>query len=203
MPNWCYTSIVITTKNPDKTKLEDLAKKISDWSHKQFCDTGEGGFRDGWLGNIVGNSGIAHPLEANSPRCRGTLTSVYYEHEQINLSTETAWAPMMQMWQMIIDKYLPRAEIIYSAEETGCCFFCTNDPDVVGKYYIDIWEPPEEFEDEESEYEATEEYTVQFLQRVLKTDETDIDKLLEKAEEDEDSWFAVNKWQNCPISELN
>ena len=200
MPNWCYTNITIN--HYDKAKLEDLSKKISDWSHKQFCDTGENGFRDGWLGNIVGNSGIADPMKDGSPRCRGTLTSIYYEHEQINLSTETAWAPMMQMWQMIIDKYLPDADITYSAEESGCDLFCTNDPDLTGKYYIDVWEPPEEFENEEGDYEADEDYAIKFLQRVLKTDEPDINKLFEKLNDIEDNWFSINKWQDCPISEL-
>ena len=196
MPNWCYTSITIN--HSDKSKLEDLADKISEWSHKDFC---ENGFHDGWLGNIVGNSGIADPMSDKSPRCRGTLTSIYYEHEQINLSTETAWAPMMTMWQMLIDKYLPDADITFSAEEPGCGLYCTNDPDLAGKYEIDIWEPPEEFENEESGHEVSEEYTVKFLQRVLKTEESDINKLIKMHDNDDDPWFCINEWKTCEISE--
>ena len=196
MPNWCYTNIVINHK--DKTKLEDLANKISEWSHKDFCDNG---FHDGWLGNIVGNSGIANPLEADSPRCRGTLTSIYFDNGQINMSTETAWAPMMKMWQMIIDKYLPDADIWYTAEEPGNCIFESNDPDVIGKYYIDIWEPPEGFEDEESIYEAEEDDVIDFLQRVLKTKENNIDVLFNMTDEIEDRWFSINMWTDCDISD--
>ena len=199
MPNWCYTSIVIN--HNDNAKLEDLADKIAEWSHKQFCDTGEFGFRDGWLGNIVGNSGVGDPTKDDCPRCRGTLTSIYFENGQINMSTETAWAPMMQMWQMIVDKYLPDADIWYTAEEPGNCIYESNDPDVIGKYYVDIWEPPEEFEDEESIYEAEEDDVIDFLQRVLKTEEKNIDVLLNMADEIEDRWFSINMWTNCDISE--
>ena len=196
MPNWCYTNIVINHHN--KTKLEELSKKIIEWSHKDFCDNG---FHDGWLGNIVGNSGIANPLDKDSPRCRGTLTSIYYEHEQINISTETAWAPMMQMWVMLCNKYLPDADIWFSAEEPGCELFESNDPDVIGKYYIDIWEPPEEFENEESMWDAGEDVAIDFLQRVLKTDEKDINKLLEMQDELDDRWFGVHVWSECDVND--
>ena len=196
MPNWCYTNINIC--HNDKDKMKDLYDKIMEWTSKNYSDNG---FGVTWLGNIVGFSGIADPDKDVYPRCRGTLSSISFDNNQINLSTETAWAPMMQMWQMIVDKYLPDADIWYTAEEPGNCIFESNDPDVIGKYYIDIWEPPEEFEDEESIYEAEEDDVIDFLQRVLKTEEKNIDALFIMADEIEDRWFSINMWANCDISE--
>ena len=196
MPNWCYTNITIS--HHDETKVEDLYKKICEWSHKDFC---ENGFHDGWLGNIVGNSGIADPLGKDAPRCRGTLNSIYFEGGQISLSTETAWAPMLKMWRMLLDKYLPDAELIFTAEEPGCGLFETNDPDVIGKYYIDVCDDPPEDADKDycdSCWDAEEDYTRTFLQKALKTEESDINKLIKM---NDDSWFYVSQWEESRMEE--
>jgi hypothetical protein len=109
---------------------------------------------------------------------------------------------MLEMWRLLCDKYLPGADIYYTAEESGNGLYQTNDPNIDGTYYIDIWEPPEEFEDEESMYEAEESDAIEFLQRVLKTEETDIQKLIDMSNEIDDPWFSVNKWELREIDEV-
>ncbi len=199
MANWCYTNITISHK--DQGLLEGFFEKIEEWTSKDYV---KNDFGHNWLGNIVGNSGIAkwtddfHTDSGEYIKARGTLNERHLNKGYINLATKTAWGPMMRMWVLVCEKYLPGAEIIFTAEESGNLLYQTNDPDLEGKYYIDVWEPPEEFEDIESDFEASEEYTIAFLQKVLKTDVTDINELL-KLSEDED-WFFVDKWQRVDLS---
>ena len=208
MPNWCYTNITIV--HNDKDKLKAFFDKVEEWRKKPYKTNDFDTYTLGWLGNIVGNSGLAVWTKKENGRedfvpsisCRGSLQSFELMDGQINLNTETAWGPMLEIWKLLCDKYLPGAEIYYTAEESGNCLYQTNDPDVIGKYYIDIWEPPEEFEDEESMYDAEEDVTIDFLQRVLNTSEKDIGKLLSMADDIDDPWFSINKWDSVEIYEV-
>ena len=208
MPNWCYTNITIV--HNDKDKLKAFFDKVEEWRKKPYKTNDFDTYTLGWLGNIVGNSGLAVWKKKENGRedfapsisCRGSLQSFELMDGQINLNTETAWGPMLEMWKLLCERYLPGAEIYYTAEESGNCLYQTNDPDMIGKYYIDIWEPPEEFEDEESMYDAEEDVTIEFLQRVLKTDEKDIDKLFSMAEDIDDPWFSINKWDSVEVNEI-
>ena len=208
MPNWCYTNINIC--HNDKNKLKEFFNKVEEWRKKPYKTNDFDTYSLGWLGNIVGNSGLAEWKVKENGRedfvpsisCRGSLQTFELHENSINIDTETAWGPMLEMWRLLCDKYLPGADIYYTAEESGNGLYQTNDPNVDGTYYIDIWEPPEEFEDEESMYEAEESDAIEFLQRVLKTEETDIQKLIDMSNEIDDPWFSVNKWELREIDEV-
>jgi hypothetical protein len=208
MPNWCYTNINIC--HNDKEKLNAFFDKVEEWSDKQYKTNDFDNGTLGWLGNIVGNSGLAEWKVKENGRedfvpsisCRGSLQTFELHDNSINIDTETAWGPMLEMWRLLCDKYLQGADIYYTAEESGNGLYQTNDPDVAGTYYIDIWEPPEEFEDEESIYEAEEDDVIDFLQRVLKTEEKNIDALLIMAESIDDPWFSIHKWELVDIDEV-
>ena len=207
MPNWCYTNITIY--HDDEEKLKAFFNMVEEWRKKPFKKNDFDLYTLGWLGNIVGNSGIAEWKEREDGRedfvpniaCRGSLQTFELHGNRININTETAWSPMLEMWKLLCDKYLPEADITFTAEEPGNCLYQSNDPDVVGKYCIDVWETPDDFEEAESIWEATEEETREFLQRALKTDETDIKKLINMSSEViDDAWFSVNEWEECDIS---
>ena len=205
MPNWCYTNITIC--HNDKNKLKDFFDKVEEWIKKPYKTNDFDTYSLGWLGNIVGNSGLAEWKVKENGRedfvpsisCRGSLQTFELHENSINIDTETAWGPMLEMWRLLCDKYLPGADIYYTAEESGNGLYQTNDPNVDGTYYIDIWEPPEEFEDEESMYEAEESDAIEFLQRILHTQETDINKLIDMADSIDDPWFSINKWDLVDI----
>ena len=205
MPNWCYTNINICHNN--KNKLKDFFDKVEEWRKKPYKTNDFDTYSLGWLGNIVGNSGLAEWKAKENGRedfvpsisCRGSLQTFELHDNSINIDTETAWGPMLEMWRLLCDKYLPGAEIYYTAEESGNGLYQTNDPDVADTYYIDIWEPPEEFEDAESMYEAEESDAIEFLQRILHTQETDINKLIDMADSIDDPWFSINKWDLVDI----
>lgn len=213
MPNYCYTTITIIHK--DERKLKDFYEKVGGWAKKTYSKNGfdcpEIGYY--WLGNIVGNSGLAkwtkkeNGTEDFVPNisCRGTLQSLELRDNQISISTETAWCPMLEMWQLLCEKHLKGAEIYYVADQDGDGMYQTNDPDVIGKYNIDIVDTvPDEFEDfAESNYEATQEVVVELLQRVLRTLETDMDKLLRKLDvSDESEWLHIHPWKTVELNEV-
>lgn len=212
MPNWCSNNITIC--HNDNEKLKALYENIKKWSKKTYHDNGFDYPKCGsyWLGNIVGNAGLSEWNNERNDfvpniRCRGSLNDLSYEDGHIHIRTETAWEPMLLMWDKLREKYLPDAEIWFNAEESGCGLYATNDPDIIGTFYVDVWEPPEEFADEESMYEVDADCVVQFLQKVLKTEESDIKKLLEMSDEmfdsgDVEQWYSIHMWESAEITDF-
>lgn len=190
MPNWCNTDITI--KHEDKALVKALYDKIEDWTSRDYK---ENDFGNGWLGNVVLGSGI----DADDLRYRGMITSCELADDSIILWTETAWGPMVKMWQRIVDRYLPGAEITFSAEEPGNGIYETNDSCYDGLYVIDIWGDQPDGMLWDSQWEASEETVKKFCQEALKTEETDIEKLLEMAAELD--WVAINRWELCKIED--
>ena len=193
MPNWCYTKIDIISQN--KNQLSELHRLLNEWTSKNFM---ENGFGFNWLGNIVGHSGIGtvDTGDENELRCRGTLDYNDLENGILHVDTCTAWAPMLKMWQKLVEKYVPDAEIIYAAEEPGCELFETNDPDYIGLYIIDSMR-----EDVCSDYEATEEDVIGVLQQILNTTENDLDDLLWEFTDSNIDDIYIHKWQSGNIGD--
>ena len=201
MPNWCWTQIRITSCSEEK--LKDLCEKIKEWTSKPYI---KNDWDNNWLGNVVGFSGIAkwneedHNFhsELGIVACRGCIESVDYKDGNLQINTETAWTPMVQLWELICQKYLyDDYELFYVAEEGGNCIYTTNDPNVEGTYIIDIYDTPPDDLEWESQWEVSEEVVIKFCQEAFKTDETDLDKLLELAGESE--WVGINKYEYCEI----
>ena len=197
MPNWCYTNITIT--HNDEEKVKNLENLINEWTSKDYM---KNGFGHTWLGNVVlgANIGTVDTNPKTDIRCRGKLSNIDRNGNELIINTETAWAPMMQIWKKVIDKYLPDAEILYTAEECDCGLYYTNDPDVQNHYCIDSWD----CEEIESDYEATEDRVIEVLQELLDTAENDIETLFEMFEDSNcfDS-MSINEWKFVDIDELN
>ena len=187
MPNWCYTNITISHENPQKIKkFNDLLDK---WTSKNYM---ENGFGLEWLGNVVGNSGIDTADEKHDfkVRCRGRIIYKAFDDKVITIDTETAWVPMLQMWIKVLERYLPDAELIYTAEEPGCGIYYTNDPTVKDSYYIDSWSQEVCTNPEGHESEA-----INVLQKLLKTDECNIKRLTEMLNKSNVDDVIINQWE--------
>ena len=134
MPNWCFTNITLNCKSNDVAKR--VHDKIDQWTSTNAI---ENGFGENWLGNVLINSGCRKGEEINTtncPRCRGDIVWLDVSENQVNIQTETAWSPMMEMWREVCEKAFPEEdiEIIYTSEETGMWEFYTNDPYYRDKY---------------------------------------------------------------------
>lgn len=198
MPNWCSTQITIHHDDVNKLKLLDAL--IDDWTSKNYKANG---FGLTWLGNIVGNSGVATIDEdyKTDVRCRGSMTykDLNLDGNELIIDTETAWAPMLQMWIRILNKYLPDAELTYRTEEPGCEIYCTNDPYLINKYVIDSWD-----DNIESDWEASEESVTKLLQKLLLTEETNIKSLIREFEESEYTEnISIHQWEYVNENELD
>ena len=188
MPNWCLTTITIENANVDELiKFNSLLDK---WTSKNYM---ENDFGLNWLGNVVGNSGIGTVDEGKESdmECRGHIIYRELVNNLLFVETETAWVPMLELWMKLLDKYLPNAELTYTAAEGGCGIYSTNDPTLIGMYYIDS------FSDEiETETIATENAVRQLLQYLLNTSEPDIDKLIVLLEGSEyQDELQIHKWE--------
>lgn len=194
MPNWCMNRITINHENVNE--LEKLNNLINEWTSKNYCDNG---FGLNWLGNIVGNSGIDSRDNGDfNVRCRGTIDYNEIIDNKLLIDTSTAWSPMIKMWKLILEKYLPDAELIYEAEECGCELYWTNDPAMENAYVFDAYDCG----DIESDWEMKEEYLVKELQKLLNTSETNINKLLDMFDNSEWSEkISIHKYEFVEIED--
>ena len=178
MPNWCYTNITI--RHESEKEIQNLEELINRWTNKNYM---ENGFGHNWLGNIVLGSGVGtvDTCKETDLSCRGSITDYHRTGNELVINTETAWSPMMKMWVKILEKYLPDAELLYNADECGMGINDTNDPDLVDKYILDYYGD----ENIESDWEADEDTVRKTLQKLLDTTETDVEKLIQMAYEDD------------------
>lgn len=209
MPNWCYTNF---TFHGNKTEIEDFHGKIKEWTSTVLEKSD---FGEAWLGNIVSGAGLKDRIdsETNRIRCRGSLVflgdiELYSEDTAtFTLDTETAWAPMGAMWSAVIEKLdYKTVGFSYMAEECGCEVYEIYDPygDYDDLYYVDVFIDGEDLENDDLKkfdnvrYYASDEDLLEALQHLLKTDETNIQDLIQKAEEypfkSEDTYIRVHKY---------
>lgn len=200
MPNWCSTSIYI--KHNDTKKLEELYNNINQWMRK---DAMENGFTN-WLGNIVLNAkiGTVDTDKKTDLKCRGGIVFLDFDdfNDAIIIDTETAWVPMLKIWQKLIDKYLPDADIIFEATEPGCGIFVTNDADLQGKWLVDCWGFYEDWIEEGFYESIPKDVLINCLKKGLKTDCDDIDTLIPMFNKSEASEHAsINEWDYISLNE--
>ena len=129
MPNWCTTSYVF---RGNENEIRDFYNKIKSFTSKERISNGFGNF---WLGNIVDGFGF----DWKEIRCKG-LIDYFPEPEDIDsdrleLSTETAWYPMTDMWDKIIEMYYPSITYVLIAEEPGCDVYINTD--IEGEYFTE------------------------------------------------------------------
>lgn len=205
MPNWCSTNLTF------KHKTEAEAKRFYDLVMSWRKNAMDNGFGDEWLGNFCLNSGVGfwdgdmRDKDGENLFCRGSLFDWELDGTYVYIGEESAWSPAMRMWRLICEKHNFDCEIEFFAEECGCCLYATNDPNLEGTYEIDVFrDPPEWFKDADTEHEASLESAVEFLQKALRTDETDLDKLREMEKKSDDcDWFSVHEWEHSEPDEWN
>lgn len=176
MPNWCSTTITINSDN--EIELKNLYEKLKLWTSKDYM---KNGFGHSWLGNVVlgAEIGTVDTDAKTDVRCRGNIVYMDYQNSQIVIETETAWAPMLDLWRKVIDKYLPNAELLYVAVEPGSELYCSNDSYYNNLYYVDAFD----FEEDVSQYDASPDYVIKLLQKLLKSEEANICILLSQFQE--------------------
>lgn len=106
MPNWCSTKFVFIGNAQDIT---DIYNKITEYTSSSI---GKSDFENCWLGNVLIGFGLGDRInsEADRLRCRGSITDIgeidnRYDNFSFEFWTDTAWCPMVRMWNEIIAKH--------------------------------------------------------------------------------------------------
>lgn len=130
MPNWCSTTIYF---HGEKEEITELHNKIKEHTSKTFVPTD---FGQTWLGNILYGVGLEDRIDAaeNRIRCRGSIT--YFDEIvdsdgecSFRIDTETAWAPMICMWEETIKKLGYKSiGFSFQSEECGMGEYFMYDP---------------------------------------------------------------------------
>ena len=143
MPNWCMNTI---TFNGPEEPIKELKDFISE--QRDIPNVAELGHfaTNTWLGTFLGRAGFNY----DDYECRGQIVDwpddIVGEKGpgSFTIQTETAWSPMIAMWDAIAKKFSDEIEIIYTAEEPGMAIYSTNDPAMRSHYNGDKFDELDE-----------------------------------------------------------
>ena len=150
MPNWCFTSYVVTG---EEKEVCDLYEKMLSLEEREES-LAENGFGKSWLGNLVTLLGG----DWNTIYCRGDWSDLTKDDDNgaLRFDTETAWCDADETIAFLQEKY-PNLEFYFIAEEPGMGYYATND--TAGEYFpqrytVLPYDSGEEYQYEEGEEQA-------------------------------------------------
>ena len=219
MPNWCYTTISF---HGNKNEIEGLHKVLTTATSKEYIHTD---FGNNWLGNVLYEVGLQNRIDNENAklnlRCRGTIeliedvdtrqNGVYF----LRIGTETAWCPMIKMWQAILDALNYKSvKIAFMSEEPGCELYSKYDPydEFPDTYFVDGYVEGEDCNNEiickiiDTGYFDSEDTLVEYLQDLFKTKESNVEELIDQVEnypfKDENSYLFVHKYNTVNLDDF-
>lgn len=130
MPNWCISTVSIRSNKKEIELLWDKLQEATS-ANPEGAD-----FGNLWLGNLVLQVGE----DWNDVGCRGAISWMNKTSDNvIDIDVESAWSPQLDPIKLMAGKYAPNASIYYTSEEKGSELYWTNDPDMIGKYIVDVF----------------------------------------------------------------
>lgn len=100
---------------------------------------------------------------------------------EIEITTESAWAPYAITWEDIAKTFDEDVDVYYEAEEPGNGIYASNDLDYVGHFIIDVCDDSDFPEGVELEWGPhSREETISSLQELLETNDDSLPVLLRK-----------------------
>jgi len=197
MANYCST--VITIKHEDTLLIENLYSLILEWMKEELNRSDD---YDRWVGRIAISSGI----DTSDINMDGSITYMEIHGNQIDIGITSKGAPVLLLFQRVLDEYLDDAKLIYLCDMCDDELFTTNNPDVVGTYHVEIYDDLYEeldMDDEEAleleemaDWSVSEETLIKILQRILGTRKKKLDSLLEMLEDsDFCDYVEINEWE--------
>jgi hypothetical protein len=146
MPNWCFTNYVL---EGEKDEIQDLYDKLMSLE-KMEKPLAESDFGKNWLGCVVTLFGG----DWEKVECRGDFSCLEKTSDTtISFNTETAWGDMPEVWKLVLSHY-KSIKCYFCAEESGNCYYATNDVDGVHfptRFIVEQWEEDTEYHDDESD----------------------------------------------------
>ena len=140
MPNWCWSQVHISTDEEKLNKIyEEMKKALS-------SNPLAASFGNKWLGNLLVYTGMdKDEVLYGNIRCRGSIADYGIDDNgELMMNLDTAWNPQFGAIKKFIEYVLgedAEYDFQYTAEESGCELYCSNEDEVVDTYYIDAWNP--------------------------------------------------------------
>lgn len=162
MANRCYNMYWITCENPEK------AKKLCDFLNSQVES------KQNYLDEVIKVINLS--IDPNKDY-RDYIDSIPYvgrDHQTVIFTTDSAWTPNPNTWNLICKEFDPHAQLLYYAEEPGCEIFASNNPKILLKYFIDISLKKSEWYGLYEEKEV-----IGILQLILSTKDDNINHLID------------------------
>lgn len=132
MPNWCSTAYAIEGDAKEVKSLYELMKGLQEQKEPSV----ENGFGASWLGCLVDALGS----DWNKTYYRGEWSNLEINGNNLQFTTETAWAPCNEVFDLVCEKF-PSLYYYYQAEEPGCVVYQTNDSEGIyfpDRYLVDL-----------------------------------------------------------------
>ncbi len=126
MPNWCSATYAIEGDAKEVKNLYELMMGLQERKEPSV----KNGFGTTWLGCLVDALGG----DWNKIHCRGDWNNLEMEGDVLKFTTETAWCPCNETFELVCEKY-PTLRYYYQSDEPGMAEYWTNDRD--GKYFPD------------------------------------------------------------------
>ncbi len=137
MANYCDTEVTLCGPEDELQKVYDAIKRACGY-------TEDGQFKDCWLGRPLISEGIyksEQELYDAAPCTAGSFTYIEYSGgDMMVLYQSDKWAPQLACIVKLCEKLAPNAEITYMGVEPGCGIYISNDPVMVGKYWVDVYD---------------------------------------------------------------
>ena len=189
MANRCFNEYWITCENQEK------AKKLCDFLNSQVEN------KQNYLDEVM--KAINLSIDPNKDY-RDYIDSIPYigrDHQTVIFTTDSAWTPNPNTWNLICKKFDPNAKLLYYAEEPGCKIFASNNPKILLKYFIDISLKKSEWYGLYEEKEV-----IGILQLILSTKDDNINHLIDLVhQKDFGEEYFVNIYpiEYTPLEEWN
>ena len=189
MANRCFNEYWITCENQEK------AKKLCDFLNSQVEN------KQNYLDEVM--KAINLSIDPNKDY-RDYIDSIPYigrDHQTVIFTTDSAWTPNPNTWNLICKKFDPNAKLLYYAEEPGCKIFASNNPKILLKYFIDISLKNSEWYGLYEEKEV-----IGILQLILSTKDDNINHLIDLVhQKDFGEEYFVNIYpiEYTPLEEWN
>jgi len=182
MPNWCFTNITFYGEFDDLIPFHKKVEEIINTPSKVKND-----FGSGWLGDFVHHFGLDE--EVSHRGCVSHYDAEIGEKECIpnfEIQIETAWAPMVEIWEKIIEQHYPKIKYVFISEETGFSVYINTDTEqefYITRYRVNV-EYPGKYEGADTDvYCSTETEVLDIIKTITGQDVESIkdgEELIEK-----------------------
>lgn len=184
MSNWCLTDYCFYA---DTDRGEEQLKKLYTALDRSISNKKrviKSDFGDTWLGNVIlefcpqylalTSDSIVCNYNNENIRFRGSIVNLTepeeFKGDMFQVSVETAWEPMTEMWDMILAECrFDEVAYVYEAEEPGEGLYINSDTEgrfFADRFYIDL-HISDDFYCYHSEYFTSSKEALAFLNEVI------------------------------------